>query len=694
MKDWKRKLLVSTFSVFFILGCTATPADPVADETETADNVDRTTGTPWLLSSLEGNVTADTPTSLKDDFYLYNNKDDILKTEIPAGQSYGGILSDAAGMLYDDLKNMLVNGQPQSHDEKLVTDLYGLLMDWEGRDAAGVAPLEEMTNHIEGISSIDALTQYFVHSEFNDVMSDLINVGLNANYSDSSRNVIYIDSCSLILEDSAEYSQLTDNGKLKKEAYTELLENMLVKIGYSQEEAVKKIENCLTFEGRLSPAIYTKREMQEPDIIAKINNLYTRNELTASEGIFPLLEQLEERYGIPENVTYMVMGPQYFEKLNTVYTDEYLPEIKDYLIVHTVLGMAQYLDHECYIWNCECQNKINGVSTMLEDDAAYARLTGKLLPWPTARLYSSTYLSETDKQRITTLVNEVIEEYHGIIEEADFLSQATKDKAIEKLDAMGTKILYPDDWTPYSCSELNFVGKEEGGTLLDAINAIAEYENREMIEDSLALNDRSEWLETPLYFNCAYDRNSNNMYIFGCFARGEIYNSEMSDEELYAKMGMIIGHEISHAFDATGAQFDKTGTVANWWTDEDRTAFEQKNAKLAAYFDNIHPWAGQDFKGSIMTGEACADMAGFKCILRIIAKKNFDLDTFFRKYAALWRTKITLQRATKQIAEDVHPMEYLRVNAVLQQYDEFLEFYGIKEGDGMYLAPEDRVNIW
>jgi putative endopeptidase len=87
-------------------------------------------------------------------------------------------------------------------------------------------------------------------------------------------------------------------------------------------------------------------------------------------------------------------------------------------------------------------------------------------------------------------------------------------------------------------------------------------------------------------------------------------------------------------------------------------------------------------------------MAGFKCILRIIAKKNFDLDTFFRKYAALWRTKITLQRATKQIAEDVHPMEYLRVNAVLQQYDEFLEFYGIKEGDGMYLAPEDRVNIW
>ncbi|MBR3203401.1 MAG: M13 family metallopeptidase, partial [Solobacterium sp.] len=503
-------------------------------------------------------------------------------------------------MLYDDLRNMLVNGQPQSHDEKLVTDLYGLLMDWEGRDAAGVAPLEEMTNHIEGISSIDALTQYFVHSEFNDVMSDLINVGLNSNYSDSSRNVIYIDSCSLILEDSAEYSQLTDNGKLKKEAYTELLVKMLVKIGYSQEEAVKKIENCLTFEGRLSPAIYTKREMQEPDIIAKINNQYTRDELKASEGIFPLLEQLEERYGIPENVTHMVMSPQYFEKLNTVYTDEYLPEIKDYLIVHTVLGMAQYLDHECYLWNCECQNKINGVSTMLEDDATFARLTGKLLPWPTARLYSSTYLSETDKQRITTLVNEVIEEYHGIIEEADFLSQATKDKAIEKLDAMGTKILYPDDWTPYSCSELNFAGKEEGGTLLDAINAIAEYENREMIEDSLALNDRSEWLETPLYFNCAYDRNSNTMYIFGCFARGEIYNSEMSDEELYAKMGMIIGHEISHAFDATGAQFDKTGTVANWWTDEDRAAFEQKNAKLAAYFDNIHPWAGQDFKGSIM----------------------------------------------------------------------------------------------
>ena len=168
----------------------------------------------------------------------------------------------------------------------------------------------------------------------------------------------------------------------------------------------------------------------------------------------------------------------------------------------------------------------------------------------------------------------------------------------------------------------------------------------------------------------------------------------MSNEELYGKLGVVIGHEISHAFDRRGAQFDKEGNIASWWTEEDYAAFTERNARLAAFFEEMHPWEGQDFYGSIVTGEACADMAGMKAALLAVRDiEDFDYDAFFRAYAELWLTRSTMQREYQMLSNE-HPMQYLRVNATLQQFDEFLEFYGIEEGDGMYLAPEDRVNIW
>jgi putative endopeptidase len=182
--------------------------------------------------------------------------------------------------------------------------------------------------------------------------------------------------------------------------------------------------------------------------------------------------------------------------------------------------------------------------------------------------------------------------------------------------------------------------------------------------------------------------------ILGAFARGNIYSPDMSDEEMYAKIGYVIGHEISHAFDRTGSQYDADGNLNSWWTEEETAAFRKKDEKLAAYYNAIHPWAGQDLHGTILTGEACADMGGIKVMLKLAEKKEgFDYDRFFRAYAEMWQQKATLPYIYSLI-EDTHPLCYLRINTVLQQYDEFLDYYGIREGDGMYLSEKDRVNIW
>ena len=411
------------------------------------------------------------------------------------------------------------------------------------------------------------------------------------------------------------------------------------------------------------------------------------------EGNLPLLEGLEGD-GYPEAEVYLVANPGFVEKLNELYTEENLTLIKDCLIVRGSISSATSLDRECYDWGMECSNALSGASGSLDDVTVFSAQTSSALKWPTAKLYTSVYLNQEDKDRIAEMVGEIKAAYHGIIEEADFLSDETRANAIAKLDAIKCNSLYPDDWDKYSCGELEIKGIEEGGTLWEAIRNLHRFASNQSIKKLSDAVDKEEWAYPPQTVNCFYSSTANSVFILGAFAQGGIYNSEMSDEELLAKLGSVIGHEISHAFDSSGAQFDKDGNMANWWTEEDKAAFEARNQKIQDYFSAMHPWEGQDFMASIMTGESCADMAGLKVVLRIAAEKeNFDYDAFFRAYADLWLTKDTLQSAYTRI-NDSHSMGYLRINTTLQQYDEFLDFYGIAEGDGMYLAPEDRVNVW
>lgn len=657
-----------------------------------AEEPDYTTGTPWPDTDLDGVVTADMEADIKDNFALAVNKDKLLALEIPTGYPSGGTVIDVNIKVMEDMKNMFLGDAPEGHDELLAYNYFHLLMDWDGRNAQGIAPLKTQVDQVEAISSVEELTAYFkLPSE--EHLEDIWECVAMGDLTDSSRYVIGVANNGLLLEDSAEYATLTPYGEMMKQAYTELARKMLVKLGYSEDEAEQKIENSLAFETMLAPSIYTTEEQGRPDYYGKILNYLSPEELRELEGNLPLLEGLEGD-GYPEAEVYLVANPGFVEKLNELYTEENLTLIKDCLIVRGSISSATSLDRECYDWGMECSNALSGASGSLDDVTVFSAQTSSALKWPTAKLYTSVYLNQEDKDRIAEMVGEIKAAYHGIIEEADFLSDETRANAIAKLDAIKCNSLYPDDWDKYSCGELEIKGIEEGGTLWEAIRNLHRFASNQSIKKLSDAVDKEEWAYPPQTVNCFYSSTANSVFILGAFAQGGIYNSEMSDEELLAKLGSVIGHEISHAFDSSGAQFDKDGNMANWWTEEDKAAFEARNQKIQDYFSAMHPWEGQDFMASIMTGESCADMAGLKVVLRIAAEKeNFDYDAFFRAYADLWLTKDTLQSAYTRI-NDSHSMGYLRINTTLQQYDEFLDFYGIAEGDGMYLAPEDRVNVW
>ena len=668
---------------------TAEPAE-VTEENE----ADYTTGTPWQCIDLDGVVTADTPTDLKDNFALYVNKEKILNTVIPEGYSYGGTIMDAVVNNDRDIKNMFVSGKAESHDAKLAIDLYNLFMDWDTRNKIGVEPLKQAVDIVEKIDSIDALSTYLGETPTPDQLYSPLLYGVTDDLVDSNLKVLAILPAQFVLGDSAEYTNLTDYGKMKKDAYTTLVNKMLVKLGYSSEEAQQKLDHCFEFETLLAPFTCTSEESQKPSYISSINNHYTREELKTAVGNLPFLNSMEIGDGFPVTDDYVIYEPKSIEQLNKLYTEENLTLLKDYIIVHGAISNASILDRECYEWSIDADNAISGSTGILDDETAFSTLTSNILSWPVGRLYAETYLKQEDKDRISTLVDEVLVAYHQILEEADFLSEKTKKNAIEKLESIDKRVLFPDSWEKYSYESLTIKSPEEGGTLWEAMHSISEDGTQRSIEEYQKPKDKEKWVRPPQILNCSYDPTTNSIYVFGGFARDGIYNSQMSDEEVYAKVGAVIGHEISHAFDSSGSQFDKDGNMLNWWEEADKQAFLEKNKKLEEYFNAMHPWEGQNFYGSIVTGESCADMAGIKCMLLIAkTKENFDYDAFFKAYADIWSTKDTLARAYVRI-NDVHPMPYLRVNTTLQQYDEFLEFYGIKEGDNMYLAPEDRVNIW
>lgn len=673
-----------------------------AAESGVVAGIDFTSGTPWVASSIEGAITESTETNLKDDFALAVNKDVILALEIPAGQYSAGTVSGTEYQLEEDLIAMLHQERPASHDTRLVYDMYEMLMDWDARNAVGVEPLKRDLESIEGISSIDEMDDYLIgnlgaflydYYHLSPRQSTLWSCTTLPDLDDSSTNLPVIAEGAFLLGDAAEYTSETELGAARRQVKSDLVCKMLVKAGYSQEEAAQKVENRLALEAKTAPFAFTEEQKASPDYKALTNNHFTREALEEIQGPLPITDVCDAM-GFPQDKGYRVYEPEYLKALASLYTQDNLALLKDYYIVGKASEMTYYLDREAYDWQTESYAALYGVSGSVDDEVDAVFTLQYMLPWPTARLYADTFLKQEDKERLSKLVDEIKAEFHGILNEAEFLSEETRANAIAKLDAMRSNVLYPDDWTPYSYEGFDLVPAAEGGTVYDNLNAAKAFAMKKTAARACEPADRNYWYLTPDIVNCEEGMQANCINILGAFAKAGLYNSAMSDEEVYAKMGVVIAHEISHNFDQVGAQFDKTGTMASWWTEADYAAFQEKNAKLAAYFDAIHPWEGQDLNGTNVAGEACADMGGVKCMLRIAAKKEgFDYDKFFRDYADLWLEKLTQQFALV-IVSDVHPFGYLRINTTLQQFDEFQQLYGIEPGDLMYLAPEDRVTVW
>ena len=648
---------------------------------------------PWINSSLMGMVTMDVTENYKDDFYYAVNHDWLRDAKLRPGYSIETPIWDAEDIVRERCLSLLNDKDLSGADAELIKNYYELWLDWEGRNKAGMKPIEPLVEAIQAVKTRDELTEFLLSDLNYDYGSFILPIMLYLSPDDSSVYEVNIGSPELLLDDAAEYKELTENGKRLKKFKDDTASYILGRLGMSEKEIQDTLKKAYDFDTELAKYQKTLLEMYDPSYVTEAINIVKLDDLKEMSPDFPLVQYME-KYDWAKSDIIDVEWPDSIKGLNGLYTEENVEKIKAKLLVDSAYNYINMLDEDAYRTFQKLQNEYSGITENESDQELAYQAARSAFPDSFARLYIEKFLNEDIRRDVTELCRDCIDTYRDMLDNTDWLSESTQKAAKDKLDKIKIHAVYPDKWEDYSIYHVK--AKEEGGTYFEAVSDFSkamDLRDRGRINQKI---DKEIWGIDILETNAFYDHTDNSINIVPGFFCDATYSEKMSTEQKYGALGSVVGHEISHAFDTTGSQFDADGNVRDWWTKEDKEAFDERADKLVKYYDKIVAFDdGTPYQGQIVQTEAIADMAGFKCML-LMAKdiKDFNYDEFFKAHMYLLARVYTLERAESAVLSDPHPLYYLRGNVNVQQFDEFYETYDIKEGDGMYLAPEDRIAVW
>ena len=666
-----------------------------AASTDAADSEEKDAvindGTPWIDSNLKENVSKDMKTDPKDDFHLYASKEWLLENEIPDGETGFSHYRERGLEVINQCIGLLKDESLEGHDAELIQTYNKLLLDWDTRNAKGVEEIKEEYDEILASKSIEDINKLILN---NNKLDAFFEVGADTGFDDPTRYLIGAGQPGVLLDDPAEYKTRTEYGDMLYGYKKNLFVFVSGKMGMKETDAEECFDKAIELEAKLSEEMYTTNDKHQADFFDRINNIMSFDELVGLTKVFPLEDILTAR-GYKYDGEYMVTRPDYFKKLDELYTDENAEGFRNIILVNYINGYADKLDRETYEKKNELYNEYYGTTGSKTDERMAYDTVRKILPASLQKVYISKYGSAEDKKKMEDLGKEVIETYRELIMENDWISEETRNGALEKIEKMSVKAAYPEKFRDTSKIDIS------GCSLIEAYDRIIDAEieyNKSLIGTT---KDKEMWAEmggdmTILDCNAFYASQDNTMYLIIGMMGEPFYSSDMSTEELYASIGAFwAGHEVSHAFDDRGSQFDGDGNYKDWWTEEDKKEFHNRVGKMQKYLDSIVAFGGKHFKGSAISGEMIADMTGLQCALHMAKKvPDFDYDKFFTKFAQLNAQISLYSDDLYTLTQNEHPLGYSRTNVPVQQFEEFYETYDVKEGDNMYLAPEDRLVIW
>lgn len=645
---------------------------------------------PWVNTMIVGAIQGVNP-KLTDDFYAAINRDRLMTAKIPQGYSRTNSIIQRTLQVNEELSGLMTNKSLQGPDARNVQNLYDLFLDWETRKG-GTEEMKKIIGRIESIKSLKEMADWLCGEDCLYNGTNFCGFDIGPDLANSSKSALSIYCSDLTLNDSAEYKTLSENGKNEKEFSDAVSNFVLKKLGYDDAKAKDIVEKKYQLEKELAASMMTEEECNSPDYHKKTMNKKSVAELQELSPNFPLVQTLKLR-GMDKAKTIYLTEPEWLKKLNELFVEKNLELIKAYIIDTTARQNAGLFDKETYDFYKAALNKRMGIAVAKTYEQEACDLVSGTIPVPLSKLYAKHCVDKKAKSRVTKIIKQTIEQYKKLIASQDWLCDATKKKAIEKVAATKIHVAYPAFWDNWS--DLKILSAKEGETFFSAVEKIRFFyiqQNNKRVNKN---HGSGMWMSNIFQVNAFNNPTNNSINIIAGIIGGDFYRPDMKDEELYATLGSVIGHEISHSFDARGCQFDKNGSIKNWWTQEDYAAFEKRSQKIVDYFDSMNTLGDERQSGKTVQGEAAADIGGIKVMLELAKKKpNFDYKLFFETNAHIWASVCQKEEANRRLKSDVHPFDFLRVNATFQQFEEFHKTYNIKPGDGMYLAPEKRVGIW
>ena len=693
MKHLSKSIVVFLIVFSLLTGC-STPAaqtDPAETaDVSTAEDVEKAKGgKPWPDSQMAENIVEGMELSPKDNFYLYVNYDFHMDMK------NGGKKESTSEKIADEMLAVLQDDHSDNHAQQLVQQYYRAFTDWDTRDEAGLEPLRAVVEDIRNISTLDELSDFLADP------SRSINVPLllrYSNYQEYGRSHNYTAAAyfrgwgELLLQDPHEYEAetMSEDAQRKYDAYLAESVAYLKKLGWSEEEATQAFKNCIAAETAMCPELESIMDLAmhtyEQDAVSKFA---TADQIQEWAKDYPF-KRIAEARGYGGWNEYYYDSEDYIRLLGDYYTEEHLEQLKCYHLITYLITFGWAGDEESYLTSI---NALNEPDFERPDD--HQTVFEKLKYYLTGAV-DNAYLARYDQTKLRQAMMDFFHEfkaiYHEMIAGAEWMSDETKEKVLDKVDAMQLFAVCPENLKDYEGLSFDGMNFAEIALAVDRYNQL---ETAALVGTEIVPDDYAWSIMSTLEDNArAFPEFDGLMFTLGILKDGG-YDPDMTKEELYGVVGTVLAHEISHCFDENGARITKDGEIKDWWKPEDLAEFQKRVERVVDYYDGITVCEGVNVNGQMISAEATADITGMQATLKLAEKQeNFDYDKFFRSYAWLWRIDSNYKRDMMILKDDPHPLGYLRVNTVVQQFDEFYETYDVKEGDTMYLAPEDRIVVW
>ena len=632
-----------------------------------------------------------------DNFAEYVNGTWMKTAKIPADKaSYG-----AFDMLYDqsqkDVKTIIEeaakNNNAEGSDQQKIGDYYASYINRKERDAKGIAPIQPELKAIDAITSYSDLAAYFGKANKTGI-SIPFGISVAQDFKKPNEYTLMTWQGGLGLPEREYYLQNDPKMIEIRKKYVAHIESMLQLVGLPNP--AESATTIMALETTFATNHMKKEDTRDA---AKLYNKYNVSDLKTLMPDFDWTAMLKNA-GIANQKTIVVSQVDYTKSLNNIIKNTPIVTWKTYLKWSLINNSATHLTSALDNQHFEFYGKtLYGIEKQEEDWKRGVNAVNGSLGEIVGKVYVEKHFSAEAKERMTTMVKNLLKSYAESIKKLDWMSANTKKEALAKVDKFMIKIGYPDKWRDYSTLK---VTKND---LYQNAEKATEFEYNRLLNKLGKPVDRTEWGMTPQTVNAYYNPSLNEIVFPAAILQPPFFNLDADDAVNYGGIGAVIGHEIGHGFDDQGSTFDGDGVMRNWWTPTDLTAFKSKTKALVDQYSAFKVFPDLNLNGEFTLGENIGDLGGLSIAIKaykmsLNGKEAPKMDGYtgmqrvFLGWGQVWGEISRDEALRSQVASDPHSPAKFRINGVVRNVPEFYEAFDIKPTNTLYLAPDKRVKIW